>query len=518
MYDHNTNLFFCDNFTALSTTDVRILTSLAELWLVGNAEPPRPLVQMMLKFKSIGSLNNLLPHLERKGVITRPSSSTVAITAAGLQRPEIRALEPPTNNLEHHSNIKSHLNPKQIEIFSVLIDGKVHNRSEVASGLGYASHKGHFRNTLSGMKGLGIISYPTSNEVQLTDMCFILALGSMAPEMTPASSAVVVSGGASSVRKAQTSGKVIAAKKLSQTKHALPVGASVPKVPLVTKDPSPSTSPSRLHVDTEPLKKKYLRLLLNFHSHHEPGHPLRPLLTPMVLIMLAGNKNLSTKIVSEALKQLNDEGLINYHGKGDSRVVLLTPTGEKTAATLGVDHVPNNLAVLNKISAVLGNGTEGKMFEALRDRSWLPKADVGRALGYTCTGTKKFTKTVKILKSKGLLNSVGGNLQLTGACFPFGKDDDDADQFSANPDAAYDADTDVESYDKKPAAISNVVPVEPPTASSIDLTHSDEDDEDVDRITTIVLTSSGDESGWDPIAIADAQAAESADGGVFLSV
>ena len=325
LYDHNTNLFFCDNFTALSTTDVRILTSLAELWLIGNTEPPRPLVQMMLKFKSIGSLNNLLPHLERKGVITRPSSSTVAITAAGLQRPQIKALKPPTNNVEHHNNIKSHLNPKQIEIFGVLVDGKVYNRSEVASRLGYVSHKGHFQNTLSGMKGLGIISYPTSNEVQLTDMCFILAPGSMAPELTPASSVAVAFGGATAVRKAQNSAKVIAAKKPSQTKHTLLAGASVAMVPLVTTDP-------------------------------------------------------------------------------------------------------------------------------------------------------------------------------------------------ANPDAAYDADTDVESYDKKPAAISNVVPVEPPTASSIDLTHSDEDDEDVDRITTIVLTSSGDESGWDPIAIADAQAAESADGGVFLSV
>ena len=470
---------------------------------------------MMLKFKSIGSLNNLLPRLEMKGVITRPSSSTVAITAAGLQRPEIRALKPPTNNLEHHNNIKSHLNPMQIEIFGVLVDGKVHNRSEVASGLGYASHKGHFQNTLSGMKGLGIISYPTSNEVQLTDMCFILAPGRMAPEMPSASSDAIAFGRTTAVRKAQTSGKVIAAKKLSQTKHVLPVGASVPKVPLVIKDPSPSTSPSRLHVDTEPLKKKYLRLLLNFHSHHEPGHPLRPLLTPMVLIMLAGNKNRSTKIVSEALKQLNDEGMINYHGKGDSRTVLLTPMGAKTAATLGVDYVPNNLAVLNKISTVLGTDTEGKMFDALRDRSCHPKADVARALGYTCTGTKKFTKTVKILKSKGLLNSVGGNLQLMDACFPFGKDDDDADQFSANPDAAYDADTDVESYDTKPAAISNVAPAGPPAASSIDLTHSNED---TNRIATIDLTSSGDESGWDPIAIADAQAAESADGGVFLSV
>ena len=380
-----------------------------------------------------------------------------------------------------------------------------------------SSHKGHFQNTLSGMKGLGIISYPTSNEVRLTDMCFILAPGSMAPELPSVSAVTVASGGASAVRKAQTTAKVIAARKLSQTKHTLLAGASA-KVPLVTKDSSLSTSSSRLHLEAKPLEEKYLRLLLNFHSHHEPGHPLRPFLTPMVLIMLAGNKNRGTKIVAEALKQLNDEGLINYHGKGDSRTVALTPMGAKTAATLGVDYVPNNLAVLNKISAVLGTDTEGKMFDALRDRSPHPKADVARALGYTCTGTKKFAETIKILKNKGLLHSIGGNLQLTDACFPFGKDDDDADQFSVNPDAAYDADTDVESYDKKPAANSNVAPAVPSAAPAIDLTHLDEDEDEDDRITAIDLTSSGDESGWDPIAITDAQAAESADGGVFFSV
>ena len=436
-------------------------------------------------------------------MITRPSSSTVAITAAGLQRPEIKALKPPTTNIEHHNNIKSHLNPKQIEIFGVLVDGKVHSRSEVASGLGYASHKGHFQNTLSGMKGLGIISYPRSNEVQLTDMCFILGPGSMAAPV---------------VRKAQTTAKVTAAKKLSQTKHTLLTGPIVSKVPQVTKDSSPSTSSSRHHVEAKALQEKYLRLLLNFHSYHKPGHPLCPILTPIVLVMLAGNKNLSTKIVAEALKQLADDGLIYYHGKGASRSVALTPMGAKTAATLGVDYVPNNLAVLNKISAVLGTDTEGKMFDALRDRSPHPKADVARALGYTCTGTKKFAETIKILKNKGLLHSIGGNLQLTDACFPFGKDDDDADQFSVNPDAAYDADTDVESYDKKPAANSNVAPAVPSAAPAIDLTHLDEDEDEDDRITAIDLTSSGDESGWDPIAITDAQAAESADGGVFFSV
>ena len=131
-----------------------------------------------MKFKSIGSLNNLLPNLERKGVISRPSSSTVAITPAGLQRPEIKGVKAPTNNIEHHKNIKSNLNPKQIEIFDVLADGKVHIRREVASQLGHPSHKGHFQNLLSGMKTLGVVSYPSSKEMELSEMCFVLPSGS----------------------------------------------------------------------------------------------------------------------------------------------------------------------------------------------------------------------------------------------------------------------------------------------------------------------------------------------------
>ena len=131
-----------------------------------------------MKFKSIGSLNNLLPNLERKGLISRPSSSTVAITPVGLQRPETKSMKAPVNNIEHHKNIKSNLNQKQIEIFDVLADGKVHIRREVASQLGHPSHKGHFQNLLSGMKTLGLVSYPSSKEMELTEMCFVLPSGS----------------------------------------------------------------------------------------------------------------------------------------------------------------------------------------------------------------------------------------------------------------------------------------------------------------------------------------------------
>mmetsp|Transcript_24667 Transcript_24667/g.71127 ORF Transcript_24667/g.71127 Transcript_24667/m.71127 type:complete len:582 (-) Transcript_24667:2411-4156(-) len=512
---------------APTAAEKKALLSLAKLWMIGNKRPFQSLLQIMIGLKHPVSVNNLLREMEKKGLVRRPSPTTVEITFAGLQRPEIKVLKLPTNILEHHNAIKHLLNRKQVNIFDVLADGRARSRKEVASILGYPSHVGNFQNKLSFMSNLELILYPTSKEIQLSDMCFKHTSGRyMEPGMASVSAVAVAAGGATGIYKAQSSAKVTVAKKMSQTKHALPDVVSASKVSLATRGSSVSSPSSRLHIGAETLTKKYLRLLLNFHTHYSPGHPLSPFLTPMVLIMLAGNKNKSTKVVAKALKQLTDEGLIFYHGKGDSRSVHLTITGAKTAATLGVDYVPNNLAVLKKISNVLSTDAERKMFDALQDRSSHPRADVARVLGYTCTGTKKFTKTIKVLKGKGLLHfprGSTGKLQLTDACFPFGKDDDDADQLVENPDDAYGTDTDVESADKKPAAaISNAVPAGPPTAPAIDLRNSDEEEgkseEDTGRITTIDLTNSDDESSWDPIALANANAAELADGGVFLAV
>ena len=199
----------------------------------------------------------------------------------------------------------------------------------------------------------------------------------------------------------------------------------------------------------------------------------------MILVMLAGNKCKTSKVVAEALKQLTDEDLVIYHGKGSGRSVHLTSKGVKIASALGVEYVPNNAAVLTKISDVLTTDAERKMLDALKGRSSRSRADVAGHMGYTCTGTKKFTDTIKVLKSKGLLHfpkGSTGKLQLTDACFPFGKDDDAAGSPVAvsSEDAAYDAETDVESAQRKPAAVTSGNDVGAP-APTIDLTYSDED-------------------------------------------
>ena len=443
------------------------------------------MLQMMIGLKHPVSVDNLLREMDKKGLVHRTCPASVELTATALELPGVKNMRPPVDNVEHHTAIKGLLGPKQIDIFDVLSDGRVHTRIEVASILGYPSHVGNFQNRLSPMSNLGIISYPSSKEVQLTDMCFIHSpTKSKLPDVVLVDTAVPAPAPVTTkveITQSTSTEQVSDAKKTPQTKQHAPATDTWPsKMPPITKKKSPPSGSSTRHGrDVDTLKKRYLRLLLNFHSHHSPGHPRSPSLHPMILVMLAGNKCKTSKIVAEALKQLSEENLVFFEGKGSSRSVHLTPTGVKRASALGVEYVPNNTSVLKKISDVLTTDAERKMLDALKDRSSRPRADVARAMGYTCTGTKKFTETIKVLKSKGLLHfpkGSTGKLQLTDACFPFGKDDDAAGGPVAvsSEDAAYDAETDVESAQRKPAAVTSAdgVTVAAPT---IDLTYSDED-------------------------------------------
>ena len=340
------------------------------------------------------------------------------------------------------------------------------------------------------MSALGIISYPSSKEVQLTDKCFIRSPGnSNAPGVVlvdPADDGTAVLSVPAPVSVKVEMTQSTSTQKVTASKntppHALVLDAlPSPKLPPIAKKLSSLTPSTHPRSDVDTLKKRYLRLLLNFHSHYSPGHPLTPSLHPMILVMLAGNKCKTSKIVAEALQLLNGEDLVVYHGKGSSRSIHLTPKGVKMASSLGIEYVPNNAAVLKKISAVLTTDAERKMLDALKDRSSKPRADVAGAMGYTCTGTKTFTDTIKVLKNKGLLHfpkDSTGKLQLTDACFPFGKDDDDAGGpvtvLVRSEDDAYDAETDVESAERKPAAVTPGHGAGAP-APTIDLTNSDED-------------------------------------------
>ena len=485
------SLLFAHFPLALSSTEERALLSLAKLWMIGNRRPLRSMLQMMIGLKHPVSVDNLLREMDKKGLVQRPCPASVELAATALELPGVKNMRPPVDNVEHHTAIKGLLGSKQIDIFDVLSDGRVHTRKEVAEILGYPSHVGNFQNRLSPMSNLGIISYPSSKEVQLTDMCFIhsptksklpdVVLVDSAGGSAAASAPAPVNTKVERIQSTSTQ-KATDAKKTPQAKqHALETDTWPSKMPPITKKKSPPSGSSTRHGrDVDTLKKRYLRLLLNFHSHYSPGHPRSPSLHPMILVMLAGNKCKTSKIVAEALKQLTEEDLVFFEGKGSSRSVHLTRTGVKRASALGSEYVPNNTFVLKRISAVLTTDAERKMLDALKDRSSRPRADVARAMGYTCTGTKKFTETIKVLKSKGLLHfpkGSTGKLQLTDACFPFGKDDDDATTSSvavSPDDAAYDAETDVESAVRKHAAVTPGNDVGTP-ASAIDLTYSDED-------------------------------------------
>lgn len=64
-------------------------------------------------------------------------------------------------------------NGKQREVFGLLQDGKVHQRADLATKLGYGSEKeGAFKKVMNRIRSSGYIDNIDKESVQLSDLCF----------------------------------------------------------------------------------------------------------------------------------------------------------------------------------------------------------------------------------------------------------------------------------------------------------------------------------------------------------
>ena len=197
----------------------RILSCLALLrrnQKIVNASRKQVAVLADVKEKS---LSCLLSGLKKQGLVEYPSKETVKITDAGItnimndEDPNLKAVHRPTSakvvaggtaasvagkngsskqgtgaiiaasvveaaaipttNREAQDKIKqSYLRKgKAMSLFDTIRDGQIHNRADVMTKSSI-SNKQTFSCLLSLMKSMGIVQYPSTTTVQLTDMCF----------------------------------------------------------------------------------------------------------------------------------------------------------------------------------------------------------------------------------------------------------------------------------------------------------------------------------------------------------
>lgn len=186
-------------------------------------------------------------------------------------------------------------------------------------------------------------------------------------------------------------------KRKSQAKHRLPASTNASKDGAVAL--------------------KILTALAEFDAFKKNAHDKKK------VAIAVGYKSTDTKTFREAIKQLRDNGDVEYPSASK---VCLTDQGRNKVGRVAATKPKTNgdmLAQIVQIVKVPGvkQGC-GKFVDALKDGSAKTKLQVAHDLGLSSTDTKSFRNVLKALKEQGIVECVEGNLiRLSDDAFPQGR-------------------------------------------------------------------------------------------------
>ena len=166
---------------AKKTTKNQLLGMIKFLGKIHDGKPPRDLVAKRAGYGtgSNPSFKKALQRANKKDHVDLSDAETVALTALGQTLVEETMDEDLHEMIENQSNAKMHetilndLTAKMKDLFVLVQDGKVHERSDLAPELGYKTEKEQgFTKLLQRVKGKGYLEFIGKSSVQLSLLCF----------------------------------------------------------------------------------------------------------------------------------------------------------------------------------------------------------------------------------------------------------------------------------------------------------------------------------------------------------
>ena len=167
----------------VGSTSEKICNSLMELRALNIYKPPRIQVALSAGYSNIKSNGFVksLSQLCKSGLISYPDKTSLSLTQGAVA--SLPAVTPPPNNealqericrlLVNQKKGKKVGSSKTALIFDALKDGKVHTRQDIANAIGYTNLKSDgFVKGLSALSSMGLLSYPDSKTVVMTDIAF----------------------------------------------------------------------------------------------------------------------------------------------------------------------------------------------------------------------------------------------------------------------------------------------------------------------------------------------------------
>ena len=161
--------------TAVKPKEIGILKAIGRLAKTGQ-EPSRQHVQLFSgNNRTVEGFKKNLGSLRKKKLIEY-GAGTLKLTEDGSNYLENYCgmdMSTPIGNKEAQDICKSLLKPKARSIFGELLDGKAHERVDVARSLHYDMDRlSGFKKDISTMKSLGFLKYVNGTKIQLTDLSF----------------------------------------------------------------------------------------------------------------------------------------------------------------------------------------------------------------------------------------------------------------------------------------------------------------------------------------------------------
>jgi len=147
----------------------RVLNALAWWRALGHLQPSRPMVAAIAQLSPNAShFSNTVSSLRTAGlVIYPPQPGLIEMTPEGIAVSGTVTFERPAFDI-----VRERLTGPQMKIYDALSAGNEMNRADVAAAAGLSVNASHFSNTVSSLKTLGLVEYPSKGTLRLSDWIF----------------------------------------------------------------------------------------------------------------------------------------------------------------------------------------------------------------------------------------------------------------------------------------------------------------------------------------------------------
>lgn len=146
----------------LSGPQRRVLASLGFWKSIGHDEPTRPQIAAIAGYAhTSGSFRNIISSLNSAGLISTPVTGCLSLTE--------RAPYDSLDSRQARDLLFSIMDGPQKRVVEVLLTGATETRESVAARSGYEPTSGSFRNIISSLNVLGVLTKPSAGAVRISD-------------------------------------------------------------------------------------------------------------------------------------------------------------------------------------------------------------------------------------------------------------------------------------------------------------------------------------------------------------